>query len=243
MLPTVNADTTKIIRYAGEVGGRILGLAAMENLIPDANRRAELSKSGQAIISSAQALRTAFVTRFQFEDLDHRITFGKGKGIDRGFEAVVATISENTRTLLPDRNTNNPDYRAIFPRGTDEFMSPTIREDALVANDLRAAIDASNVPSKTNSIALLDSVIPVLEPAAKALADGEKQINSLFQNEINARKTVVDTLWEQRKIVETIFGRAGKTIARFAFFDFRKSNDPESSTPADPAPNPPGEGG
>lgn len=45
MLPTVGADTVKIVRYAGEVGGRILGVAAMKNLVPDAARRASLETS------------------------------------------------------------------------------------------------------------------------------------------------------------------------------------------------------
>lgn len=236
MLPTVNADTIKILRYAGEVGGRILGIAAVDNLVSNADRRVDLAKSGNTIITSAQALRAAYINRLQFEDLDHRIAFGKGKGIDRGFDAIIAMISESVRTSLPDRNTSNPDYRAIFPNGTDEFISPTIREDHQNGSDLRASLMASNLPNKTEFVTLLDGVIPYLEPAAMALADGEKQINNLFQIEINARKTVVDTLWEQRKVVETILGRSGKNLARFVFFDFRKSND---SDPPAPPPNTP----
>jgi hypothetical protein len=48
-------------------------------------------------------------------------------------------------------------------------------------------------------------------------------VNALFQTELNGRKLVVDTLWEERKAVETALGRGGKGLARFIFFDFRKS--------------------
>ena len=237
MLPTVNVDTIKILRYAGEVGGRILGIAAVDNLVPDATKRADLVKSGNAIVTAAQSLRTAYLARVQFEDFDYRISFGKGKGIDRGFDAIVAITSETVRTSLPDRNTQNSEYRAIFPNGTDEYISPTIREDHQLGTDLRTNLVASNLPNKTELVASLDNNIPVLEPAAKSITDGENQINALFQIEMNARKTVIDTLWEQRKVVETILGRSGKILARFVFFDFRKSND--SDSPATPPTTPP----
>lgn len=237
MLPTVGADTVKIVRYAAQVSGRILGVAAMNNLVPDATRRASLVNAGNAILVPTQALNAAYIARIQFEHLDQRVVFGKGKGIDRGFDAIVATVSETIRTSLPDRTTQNPDYRAIFPHGTEEYTSPTIREDEQIAVDLRALVHDSNVPVKADVLALLDTVIPVVGPAATALKDGEKQVNALFQAEINGRKAVVDTLWEQRKIVETALGRGGKILARFIFFDFRQASE------ADDAPTPePGSG-
>ncbi len=116
MLPTVGADTLKIVRYTAEVGGHTLGIFAMKNLVPDATRRAALEKSGNAIVSAAQQLNAAYVARINAEYLDQRIAFGKGRAIDRGFEAVVSAVSETIRTSLPDRNTANPDYRAIFPQ-------------------------------------------------------------------------------------------------------------------------------
>jgi hypothetical protein len=244
MLPSVATDTVKTVRYAAGVGGRIFGIAAMKNLVPDATRRAALIASGNAIIASAQALNTAYFARIQFEHLDQRITVGKGKGIDRGFDAVVAISSESIRTSLADRTHQNPEYRAIFPNGTDEYTSPTIREDEQIATDLRLAIQNSNAPAKTEVIALLDEVIPVVGPAAKALSDGEKQVNELFQGEMNARKNVIDALWEQRKIVETTLGRQGKGVARFIFFDFRKAGETDSPEPATPDPTtPPKDGG
>lgn len=241
MLPSVGADSVKIVRYAADVAGRILGIAAMSNLVPDPDRRNALTNSGNAILASAMALDTAYVTRTRFDDVDQRVTLGKGKAIDRGFDAIVATIAGSVRTSLPDRNHQNPDYRAVFPNGTEEFTSPTIREDEQIASDLRANVAASNSPVKTDVLALLDSVIPVVGPAAKAVMDGEKQYNALFQAELNARKNVVDTLWEQRKNVEMTLGRAGKGLSKFIFFDFRKnseSEDPAPTTPASETPPP-----
>lgn len=233
MLPTVGADTIKIVRYAAEVSGRIFGIAAMKNLVPDATRRASIESAGNAILVPTQALNAAYLARVQFEHLEQRVVFGKGKGIDRGFDAIVAAVSESIRTSLPDRNTQNPDYRAIFPHGTEPYSSPTIREDEQIAADLHALVHDSNVPVKADVLALLDTVIPIVAPAASALKNGENQVNALFQAEINGRKTVVDTLWEQRKVVETALGRGGKTLARFIFFDFRKSSDAEDAVAPD----------
>ncbi len=44
MLPTVGADSIKVTRYAAEVGGRILGIAAMSNLVPDANKHRQRNR-------------------------------------------------------------------------------------------------------------------------------------------------------------------------------------------------------
>ena len=234
MLPTVGADSVKIIRYSAEVAGRVMGIAAMTNLVPEATRRAALTQCGNAILTVNQALLTAFFARIQFESIDQRVSFGKGKGIDRGFDAVVATISESVRTSLADRHTSNPDYRAIFPNGTEEMTSPTIREDEAIAEELRSALAASNLTVKSDALALIDTAVPVIGPAATALRNAEQHLNGLVQAELNARKDVVDALWEQRKIVETQLGRAGKALARFVFFDFRKAGESETATPAPP---------
>ncbi|HRI65866.1 MAG TPA: hypothetical protein PK156_16580 [Polyangium sp.] len=234
MLPTVKAESIKIVRYAAEVSGRIEGVAAMTNLVPTPERRTVLTNASNTIVTATRALHAIYVTRSQFEDIDHRITFGKGKGVDRGFEGIVAVISESTRTSLADRVEQNPDYRAIFPNGTDEYTSPTIREDEELAADLRTSLAGSNLREKDTFIALIDEVIPVVGPAARELSAGEQQVNRLFQNEINARKVVVDALWEQKRLVETALGRAGKGLARFIFFDFRKLSDADDSASPEP---------
>ncbi len=77
-------------------------------------------------------------------------------------------------------------------------------------------------------------MLPVVGPAARELSAGEQQVNRLFQNEINARKVVVDALWEQKRLVETALGRAGKGLARFIFFDFRKLSDADDSASPEP---------
>lgn len=234
MIPDVGADSVKITRYGAQVSGRIFGIAAMPILVPDATRRAALSQCGNIILAATQGLHNAFVARIQFESIDQRVLFGKGKGIDRGFDAVVATISESVRTSLADRHTSNPDYRAIFPNGTEEMTSPTIREDEAIAEELRSALAASNLSVKTQALALVDVAIPVVGPAATALRNADQHLNELFQAELNARKAVVDALWEQRKVVETQFGRAGRALARFVFFDFRNAGESETATPAPP---------
>ena len=239
MFPTVGADSIKIIRYAGEVGGRVLGIAAMENLVPDAAKRATLLKSGNLIVASAQQLLTAYIARITAEQFDQRVILGKGRGVDRGFEAMISGHSETIRTSLPDRSTHNPDYRAVFPNGAEEYIAPTIREDDQLAVDLRKALVDSNLAVKAELVAALDIIIPVVVPAAKAVRDSELQTNDLFQTEMAARKTVVDTLWEERKGVEAVLGRAGKGLARLIFFDFRKNggeNGADESTTTTPAP-------
>ncbi len=237
MLPTVNADSMKIVNYSAEVTGRIDGVAAMPNLVPDADGRTILINASTSILSVTRALLAAFTARVQFKELEYRIVFGKGKGVDRGFEGIVAEISQSARTSLPDRVTQNPDYRALFPNGTDEFTTPTIRDDEEAATDLRTRLTGSNLREKDTFIGQLDAVIPVIRPAAQAVRAGELHINELAQHEMNARKAVIDTLWEQRRLVEIALGRGGKGLARFIFFDFRKSNG--SDEPAAPEPTTP----
>ncbi|HRI64807.1 MAG TPA: hypothetical protein PK156_11215 [Polyangium sp.] len=133
--------------------------------------------------------------------------------------------------------TQNPDYRAIFPKGTDEFMTPTIRDDEEAATTLRTSIHGSNLHEKDAFVAQLDAVIPIIRPAAQAVRAGELHINELAQNELNARKAVVDTWWEQRRLVETALDRGGKGLARFIFFDFRKPS--AADEPAAPEPETP----
>ena len=90
MLPTVGTDTPKIIWYASEVGGRTLGVAAMVNLVPDPERRAAIEQAGKAIIAAAQQLAGQYTARLLFEFIDQRVTVGKGRGVDRGFDAGIS---------------------------------------------------------------------------------------------------------------------------------------------------------
>lgn len=248
MLPTVGTDTTKIIWYTAEVAGRALGVASVPNLIPDKARRDALEASGNAIAASLQGLTKAYVARVLYEYVDYRLAIGKGRGIDRGFDATVSTISETIRTSLPDRLVSNPEYRAIFPDGAEEYTSPTIREDEQLATDLRQAVDQSKLTVKGEVIALLDVILPLVGPAATALRDSEKQVNSLFLAEQAARKEVIDTLWQERKNIEAALGRGGRGLSRFVVFDFRSPGEDDSAKkepaapakPADPAPAKPG---
>jgi hypothetical protein len=242
MLPTVGSDTEKIVWYTAEVGGRALGVAAMENLVPDPARRAALVESGNAILATAQALMTSHVTRIAFECVDQRAAVGKGRGVDRGFDATVSGCSETIRTSLPDRSTSNPEYRAIFPSGAEEYTAPTVHQDEEMATTLRKAVNDSTLVVKADILARLDQLIPIVGPAATAIRDGEKNVNALFQTELNARKNVIDTLWEQRKAVESALGRGGRGLARFIFFDFRKARDNDAPEEPTPPAAPTGEG-
>ena len=147
---------------------------------------------------------------------------------------------------LPDRNTRNPEYRAIFPNGTDELTSPTINEDADLAVSLHQSIKQSSLTVKAEVLTELDLVLPHIAPAATAVREGEKTVNTLFQSELNGRKQVIDTLWEQRKIIETALGRGGRGLARFIVFDFRSTSSqatpPEApaAAPGEPAVTDPG---
>lgn len=232
MLPTVGNDTSKIIWYTSEVGGRALGVAAMVNLIPDPERRAALEQAGKAIIAAAQQLGSLYMARLLYEFVDQRVVVGKGRGVDRGFDAAVAVASEAIRTSLPDRNARNPEYRAIFPNGTEEFTSPSIKDDADLAATLHQSIKQSSLPVKADLLAQLDVLLPVVGPAATAVRAGEKAVNVLFQSELNGRKQAIDTLWEQRKGIETALGRGGRGLARFILFDFRNPGSQEGSPDA-----------
>ena len=61
--------------------------------------------------AAAREAGAAFSARVLAEYLDSRINWGKGRGVDRGFDATVSAAAEKIRTSLPDRNTANPDYR------------------------------------------------------------------------------------------------------------------------------------
>jgi hypothetical protein len=224
MLPTVGTDTLKICWYAGEVVGRARGVARMENLVPTNERRATINASADTMATALTTLANAYVARVVYEFVQQRIALGVGRGVDRGFDALISSISEAVRTSLPDRNVRNPDYRQIFPNGAEEFTSPTIKEDEALATDLRQSVSDSNLAVKADILSQLDAVIPIVSDAAGGLRDGEKQVNALFQAELNGRKLVVDALWEQRKAIELALGRGGRQLARFVFFDVRKGS-------------------
>ncbi len=235
MLPTVGSDTLKIFTYSAEVAGRTLGVAAMPNLVPDANRRATIEAAGNAIATITKQITAAYVARLLAEFVNQRIEVGKGRGVDKGFDAGISVVSETIRTSLPDRNTRNPDYLAIFPDGAEAYTSPSIKEDADLAVELRQTIADSTLTVKADVLALLDTLIPIVTPVATDIRNGEKEVNTLFQAELNGRKQIIDCLWEQRKIVETALGRSGRGLARFIFFDFRNPASPtEEQVPAPP---------
>ncbi len=240
MLPTVNTDTSKLIPYSAEVAGRALGVALMVNLVPDPERRTAIEKSGNAILAAVKETASAYFARLLYELIDHRTTVGKGRAVDRGFDAAVSATSETIRTSLPDRNARNPDYLAVFPNGADAFTSPTIKDDDTLAEELLAAVQKSTLAVKGDVLASLGQITPVVGPAALAVRDGEKQVNTLFQVELAGRKRIVDTLWEERKNIESALGRSGRGLARFVFFDFRKGSPAETEegtaapTPAAP---------
>lgn len=235
MLPTVGSDTLKIFIYAAEVAGRTLGVASMPNLVPDADRRATIEAAGNAIAAITKQVTNAYVARLLAEFVEQRIAVGKGRGVDKGFDAGISVVSETIRTSLADRSTRNPDYLAVFPNGAEAYTSPSIKEDADLAVDLRKSIADSTLTVKTDVLALLDTLIPIVEPIATAIRDGEKEVNTLFQSELNGRKQIIDCLWEQRKIVETALGRSGRGLARFIFFDFRSPGSPSEESAAEPA--------
>lgn len=237
MLPNVGTDTLKICWYAGEVVGRARGIASMDILVPDPARRTAINDSANRVHAAIQTLTSAYVARITHEFVGQRIALGRGRGVDRGFDALVSWTSETARTSLPDRSVKNPEYRTIFPRGAEAYTTPTIKEDEQLVEDLKQAILASKVPAKAEMVTRVDAVIPAVTAAASGLRDAEKLVNTLFQAEIAARKLVIDALWDERKTVELALGRGGRQLARFVYFDPRKPNGEtakaEEAKPAD----------
>jgi len=241
MLPTVNASTEKSVAHGNEVAGRVQGVAAMANLVSDAGARGKLEESGNRILAAARDAWGTYTARLGWQVNDRRLVAGKGRAVDRGFDACVAGIAEKARTALPDRNTANPEFRAIFPTGSiAEFVQPAIHQDGGVAATLRQSIDASRVPNKAELLAMLDGVIPIVTPAADAYRGADQRLNELFNAELTARKRLVDVLWEERKNIEALLGRAGRGLSRFIYFDFRPTASP---TEPEPEPPPAGDGG
>lgn len=227
MLPTVNASTDKSVAYANEVGGRVQGVAVMANLVADAAVRGKLEESGAKILGASREAWNAHVARVGWQLNDRRVVVGKGRAVDRGFDACVAAIGEKARTSLPDRNTANPEFRAIFPSGSiAEFVRPAIQQDGESAATLRRNIEASAVPGKTELLGMLDGVLPIVAPAADAYRSADQRLNELFNAELAARKRLVDVLWEERKNIESTLGRSGRGLARFIYFDFRPGGSP-----------------
>ena len=230
MLPNVGTDTLKICWYAGEVVGRARGIASMDILVPDLTRRTAINDSANRIHAAIQALTGAYVARVTHEFVGQRIALGQGRGVDRGFDALVSWASETARTSLPDRSVRNPEYRTIFPDGAEAYSTPTIKEDEQLADDLKQAILASKIPVKAEMVSRVDAAIPTVTAAASGLRDAEKQVNTLFQAEIAARKGVIDALWDERKAIELALGRGGRQLARFVYFDPRKPNGEAAKT-------------
>ena len=235
MLPTVGSDSSKIISYAAEVSGRVEGIAAGSALVPDATKRTALERSATRLATGARELLAAFVARTTTEMFEQRRVVGHGRGIDRGFDAGVATIAESLRTSLPDRTTTSPEYRAVFSTGsTDPFTSPTIKQDPELASDLRQRITDSGSSAKVQMLSVIEALIPLVGPAAAALTTGESAIQTQWDAELLARKKIVDALWEEKRAVEQSLGRSGRGLARFAFFDFSEPGTPSSDTKTDP---------
>ncbi|MBI4613951.1 MAG: hypothetical protein HY720_10115 [Planctomycetes bacterium] len=234
MLPNVSADSFDVVTYAAEVAGRIQGVASVPNLVAEEGRRAELVASATTIVGATRSLHGAWAARVVEKMLEGRLAVGRGRGVDRGWDAAVAEIGERARVSLPDRQTGNPDYRAVFPDGTIyPFTTPTIKQDPELAAGLRKALFSSKIPVRTELVAVVDSMIPIIAPAAEAVRNGEEQLSNLFTTEMTARRLVVDTLWNERKSVEKTLGRGGRGLARFIFFDFRASGaaEPEGTNP------------
>lgn len=234
MLPTVGTDTLKICRYASEVVGRARGVAAMPDLISDATRRDAIRASADKLFAAVNQLSSAYTARVLHEYVDQRVAYGNGRGVDRGFDGLVSWLSETARTSLPDRSVKNPEYRAIFPNGAEEYTSPTIKEDEQIATELRNAVGDSKLAAKAEMLSRLNTALPVVTAAATGVRDAEQKVNTLFQAELAARKLVVDTLWEERKAIELALGRGGRQLARFVYFDVRKAGAEEATGEAKP---------
>jgi len=243
MLPTTKVGTLKVIPYAAEVGGRLLGVAASPNLLPNAEVRRALEASGNRIIAATRATASALVPSLLFEYLDRRISVGRGKGLDRGWDRAVSTASDRAREVVPDRSTSSVEYREIFTDGTTaEYTNPTIKQDPEVAAKLRQFVENLGLSVRDEMLAILDAVMPLLAPAAAEVREGEERTRTLSAGEVAARTKLVDLLWSERKAAEALLGRSGRSMIRFLFPDFGKSRSPSTGTtppgdtPVEPGP-------
>lgn len=242
---TIKTDSLNIVWHVAEVAGRLLGVARSPTLVPAPEKKSALEAVAERLIGTARNLFEVTIAGKRFEYIEQRLRVGEGRGLDRGWDATVSTVADKGRVSLPDRSTNNPDYREVFTDGTiAPYTKPTIKQDPEIGSDLRKRISTSRLPNRDELVADLDKMLPLLEPAAKAVIDGEKQVNDQFLDEVNARKLVIDTLWEERRTVEKLLGRAGRNTARFIFFDddsrspAAAEEPPAEEPPAEEPPNP-----
>jgi hypothetical protein len=235
-LPNAGVDTVKMVAYAAEVAGRAQGVGLSPSLVAAAQKTA-LDASASRILEATRALLAKFVVRATTEHLEHRITVGRGRGVDRGFDAAVSNVSEMLRRSLPDRNTTSDGYRQVFATGTiDGFVSPTIRQDPELAATLTAAIERSGSAAKTDLLAMLAPLRPVVDSAAAALGTGEESVSAQWKDELDGRARLVEVLWTEKRAVETALGRSGRGLARFVFFDYFGPTTDARDTEPPPAP-------
>jgi hypothetical protein len=239
MLPTPDDGTYRVIAYAAEVGGRMTGLAGCPNLLPE-ELRPTFRESGEQIIALTRGLGAAYVATLIYEVIDQRIFVGHGMGIDRGWDRTVSDVSDVGRGAVPDRNTASPEYRSVFEDGTTKaYTQPSIKQDPELAADLRARVDASGLRTRDQMLALIDAIIGLVGPASANVKNGEERVNTLFQTDVGLRGGLTNHLWAKRKEIEGLLGRSNQALARFVFFDFKKSKPSRTapdSSPSEPAP-------
>lgn len=244
-LPSVTADSADMAWYGSEVAGRLIGITRVDNLVTDPERRAPIARVGEAIGVAARTLFDTHIARLTHEYVTNRVTVGIGRGLDRGWDGLVSETGQTSRLSLPDRSTDNPDYRAVFPNGrTDEYTGPAIGRDPEVATELRRRLASSSIPAREPLVARIDAMMPLLTTGAADVEAGDSRTNELFAAEMAARQALVTMLWEERKTVERLLGRAGRNLARFVFFDYtpKKTRDAVGETTApEPTTRPEGE--
>jgi hypothetical protein len=236
-LPNVKDGTDRVIRYGAEVSGRCLGVAECPNLIPNPETRAELTAVGNRIGDCVQRQSTAWVATALYEYLTYRIAVGRGVGLDRGWDRTVVSTSDGAKEAVPDRNTADPAYRAVFENGTiDSYTKPTIKQDDGLALELRTKIENSGLSNREKLTGLIDAILPQVTEAAQDIRGGEERINELFKTEVNLRQELTDLLWSERKKVEGLLGRSGRSLVNLIFFDFNSPTAARGSAPVDSAP-------
>lgn len=233
-LPKTSHTTESIVAYTMEVIGRLRGVASTDVLIPDPVKRQIFTDTALAIETPTLALYALFSANQQNNLMTHRSLMGQGRGIDYVFGRHVAQTAETIRTGPALGSREHTEFRKVFKDGnTQAFTDPTIREDKDLCEDLGRRIQlVEDFPAKAGLLAANGMLFAVIEPAASAIIDIEKQQSKDFTREVEGRQAVIDALWTGKKTTELAVGR-DRGLVSFIFFDFRKGSSESSSKPED----------
>lgn len=239
--PRATSDTGDICTYTVEVIGRLHGLFKAETYIIDQAKRDVCKAIADKIDVPLQLLTSTYGLRITNTLIQQRRALGEGRAIDRAFDRHVANVGENVRTGPAGGSRTHVEYRKVFEDGSMEsFQSPTIRDDAALAEDLGVRLaKVVDFPQRADLIDNNTKLVALVKTAATTLTDIEKSVSKNFTLEVEQRQAVIDSLWVGKKEFEQAFVR-DYALVRFVFFPFQKGNAEDPTGGAGEIGNTPG---